>query len=176
MPGHFPLTASQVVCPGCWDKLSSLDMPPSGLYGAVGECESLVHDLFGYTLLLDDGDHFLHQLAVDAYRAQHAARPSKPMAVAFALVGLHLTLDCGLLGKQVQEAHAEMARRSRQWPVLAPPVSPGSLTVRQVLEVPIGEARRQRVVEWAAGVWQSWEASHATVAHLAKLYLPGLYQ
>lgn len=84
------------------------------------------------------------------------------MAVAFALVGLHLTLDCGRLGKQVQQAHAEMARRSRQWPVL-------------VLEVPIGEARRQRVVEWASCVWQSWGTSHATVAQLAN-YLPGLYQ
>src|SRR6266542_3189043 len=55
-----------------------------------------------------------HQLAVDAYAAQHASRDAggdiPPIGVAYALVGLHLALDRGVPGLRVRAAHQRMGK------------------------------------------------------------------
>ena len=43
-----------------------------------------------YTLAKQDGP-FIHQHVVDAFAAQHADQDSKPIGVAFALIGLYCT-------------------------------------------------------------------------------------
>lgn len=57
-------------------------------------------------LRLSHGDaFFIHQVAVDAYAAQHAGPASKTITIAFALIGLCLLLERGYTGKAVQRAH-----------------------------------------------------------------------
>jgi hypothetical protein len=64
---------------------------------------------------------FLHQEAVDSYAAQHAGPPTKPVTVWFALVGLHLFVDRGRTGRQVQQAHMRLARFGTTWDAIEIP-------------------------------------------------------
>ena len=76
---------------------------------ASAECQRLCHELSLYTLSHGDA-FFIHQVAVDAYAAQHAGPASKPITVAFALIGLCLLLERGHTGRAVQRA-----RPSNTW-------------------------------------------------------------
>jgi len=77
-----------------------------------------------------------HQLAVDTYAAQHAARDVDgdipPIGVAYALVGLHLALDRGMPGMRVRAAHQRMGKPDRSWPRLPAPERTGAVTVLDV--------------------------------------------
>lgn len=66
------------------------------------------YDLSYYTLAHRDPS-FIHQHIVDAYGAQHADATTKPIALAFALIGLCLYIEEGYSGKQVQRAHMRLA-------------------------------------------------------------------
>jgi hypothetical protein len=120
-----------------------------------------------------------HQLAVDAYAAQHAPRDRggavPPIGVADALVGLHLALDRGVPGVEVRAAHQRMGRPDASWPRLLAPRQRGALTVLDVaaagamVDSPAGHARAVRA--WAAAVWQAWADEHAAVAALTERLL-----
>lgn len=58
------------------------------------------NELSYYTLSHGD-PAFIHQYIVDAYAAQHADEKSKPITVAFALIGLYLHIEKHYSGKQV---------------------------------------------------------------------------
>jgi hypothetical protein len=116
-----------------------------------------------------------HQLAVDAYAAQHAPPEIPgdlaPIGVAYALVGLHLALDRGLPGVQVRAAHQRMGRPDASWPPLPAPAGRGAMTVFNVaaagLMIGSVAGHAQAVRAWAASVWQAWSAQHVPVAALA---------
>ena len=145
---------NNVLCPGC--KILSAD-----------ECQHLRDELSFYTLTRGDA-FFIHQVLVDAYAAQHANINTKPIATAFALIGLHLLLDCGYTGKEVQLAHMRLAKRSKVWPSFIPPKGTGELTVKDVLAVKPGTERDAMIRTWAASVWAAWKKEHDTVAELTK--------
>src|SRR5437762_13393080 len=73
-------------------------VPPTGLRGADmsrdPHLKSLFHELCYYTLSHNDRS-FIHQVVVDAYAAQTADETSKPIGVAFALLGLYLHHERG---------------------------------------------------------------------------------
>jgi hypothetical protein len=98
------------------------------------------HELQAYTITHGDLA-FIHQHVVDAWTLQHADESTKPIAVAFALVGLYLHCERGYTGKQVQRVHMIMARRKRVWPTFALPNQRGALTVKDVMVHPSGPAR-----------------------------------
>ena len=82
-----------------------------------------------YTLALARGDlTFIHQHVVDAWAAQHADSNTKPIRLAFALVGLYLHLERGFSGRQVQRVHMKLSRRSRRWPSFPLPRERGRVT------------------------------------------------
>src|ERR1700722_16235880 len=88
--------------------------------------EELMHQLTYYTLEHARSDRrFLHQHIVDAYGAQTADRTTKPIRIVFSLIGLHLHLERGYTGRQVQLAHMALARRRRSWPSLPLPAERG---------------------------------------------------
>jgi len=60
-------------CPGCGVRLPVSEAQPDGRYNASAECLRLYGELTAYTLTRGDVE-FIHQLAVDAYCAQHIAR------------------------------------------------------------------------------------------------------
>lgn len=133
--------------------------------------ESAAHDeLQCWTLTLGDAA-FVHQHVVDALAAQHATPEGKPIALAFALVGLHLHLDHGLTGREVQRAHMAMARRQRSWPRFLPlPAARGTMTACNVLAVPPGPERLQAIDRWCAEIWAAYRDHHVTVAALVQAH------
>jgi hypothetical protein len=159
-----------VVCPNCGLRLPGLhDEAPKPQVNASAECQRLCHELSLYTLAHGDA-FFIHQVAVDAYAAQHAGPASKTITIAFALVGLCLLLERGYTGKAVQRAHMRLANRSKLWPSFDPPAHRGSVTVADVLRAVPGSERDTAIMRWATSVWTSWERAHPAVRTLIDQY------
>ncbi|MFO0892775.1 MAG: DUF5946 family protein, partial [Isosphaeraceae bacterium] len=118
-----------VICPGCGLRLPRLeDGVANPQVNASAECQRFCHELSLYTLAHGDA-FFIHQVTVDAYAAQHAGPSSKPITVAFALIGLCLLIERGHTGKAVQRAHMRLANRSKRWPSFDAPADRGIVTV-----------------------------------------------
>src|SRR5215208_329960 len=128
------------------------------------------YELSYYTLAHSD-PAFIHQHIVDAFAAQTADQDTKPIALAFALVGLCLYLEKNYTGKQVQLAHMALARQKREWPNFDLPESRGKITVADVLGEPAGPGRDAKIREWCASVWQAYSASHQKVLVLLSKHL-----
>jgi hypothetical protein len=166
-------------CPGCGLELPASGLPWDPRRNASAECWQLYGEVQGFELAHPELVRDFHQLAVDAYAAQHAPRDREgavpPIGVAFALVGLHLALDRGVPGVEVRAAHQRMGRPDASWPRLPAPRQTGALTVLDVaaagamVDSPAGHARAVRV--WAAAVWRAWAAEHAAVAALTERLL-----
>jgi hypothetical protein len=120
-----------------------------------------------YTLA-HGGTGFIHQHVVDAWTAQHADERTKPIALAFALVGLYLHVEKSLPGRQVQLAHMALARRKRSWPSFALPKERGAMTVEQVMAAPPGPERHRAIDAWCVSVWEAYRESHGAVAELLR--------
>ena len=158
------------VCPGCGVRLPiDADAVPDARFNASAECLRLYGELNVYTLTRGDwadGGTFIHQLAVDAYAAQHAGDNSRPIGPAFALIGLYLTCERGYTGRQVQHMHTLLARRSKSWPCFTPPASRGAVTITDVLRAPEGEARDAALRQWGSAAWEAWQPEQERVKSL----------
>lgn len=126
------------------------------------------NELSYYTLTHGDPT-FIHQYIVDAYAAQHADENSKPIQVAFALIGLYLHIEKHYSGKEVQRAHMRLAKKKKQWHVFDLPAHRGIIGVYDVLHAKPGPERDRAIKEWSASVWEAWSESQAKVADLAQL-------
>jgi hypothetical protein len=144
-------------CPDCGAELRDED-------GA--ECRGLYYELTAQTLS-DRDPSFPHQLAVDAYAAQHAGQASKPISTAFALIGLYLVCERGFTGREAQLAHMFLGRHRQEWPRFNPPAECGAVTVADVLAA--GEAGRGEALKrWAASAWGAWRDQHPRVIDLVR--------
>ena len=126
------------------------------------ELQEKFYELSYYTLAHPD-PAFIHQHIVDAFAVQTADENSKPIAVAFGLIGLYLYLEKNYTGKQVQLAHMALARHKREWPKFDLPDARGDITVTDVLNEPPGPKRDAKIREWCASVWQAYSDSHQKV-------------
>jgi len=129
--------------------------------------QDLNNELAFYTLS-HPSPAFLHQHAVDAFAAQHADERSKPIATAFALIGLYLYIEKGFTGKQVQKAHMQLARQRRQWPQWEPPLERGAIGVSAVLAAPPGPERDEMIRTWCVAVWDAWKETQDQIRELVK--------
>jgi hypothetical protein len=111
---------------------------------------------------------FIHQHVVDAWAAQHADSNSKPIGLAFALVGLYLHVERGFTGRQVQRAHMVLGQRRRSWPSFPLPGERGAVTVLKVMAAPPGPRRDQAIDAWCASVWSAFSESRRAVAELVE--------
>jgi hypothetical protein len=125
----------------------------------------LYDELSAYTLMRGHGE-FIHQLAVDAYAAQHVGENARPFGVAFALIGLYFACERDYSGRQVQHMHQLLAQRSKTWPRFVPPAQPGTVTVRDVLQARPGDERDAMLRRWGQAVWTSWCTEHEHVRAL----------
>ena len=128
------------------------------------------HELCAYTLAHALHDRsFIHQHVVDAFAAQQANANSKPMGVAFALIGLYLRVEKHFSGKQVQHAHMALSRRKEPWPVFDLPRDRGSVSVVDVVAASAGTERDRMIDVWCASVWTAYaDNRNAVVALLAR--------
>lgn len=90
-------------CEGCGIKLPNENQEESDSYNASGECSQKYHELSAYFMMNPDRT-FLTQHVVDAYGAQHSN--------CISLIGLYLAVERGNSGRQVQQAHMELAKRN----------------------------------------------------------------
>jgi len=119
------------------------------------------------------GASFIHQHVVDAYTAQHVSEETKPIAAAFALIGLYLHVECGYSGREVQRAHRQLAGKRKSWPKFDAPQRPGDVSVSDVVSAPPGTLRDQAIEEWCAAVWTAWHGSRDLVRALVHAGLDG---
>jgi hypothetical protein len=126
-------------------------------------------ELFAYTLGRGDAA-FIHQHVVDALCAQDADLTTPPIRLAFALVGLHLHVERGYTGRQVQRVHAMLAGRPITWPVFKLPSSRGELTTQNVLAAPEGPERDAAIDAWCTSVWAAYKGSSEDVVKLLRQY------
>jgi hypothetical protein len=127
--------------------------------------EEAYHSLLAYTLTHGDAA-FIHQHVVDAYAVQHADARSKPIGVAFALIGLYLHVERRYTGREVQQAHMVLAQHRRQWPTFALPVTRGAMTARDVMAAPEGVERDAAIHAWCASTWTACNATRDQVTGL----------
>ena len=113
------------------------------------------NELSAYTLA-HGLETFIHQHVVDAFAAQQADEHSKPVTVAFALVGLYLHLEQGDTGREVQQAHMRLGRRKQVWPTFTLPLDRGAITAIDVMKAPEGEERHRAIDAWCASVWAAY--------------------
>jgi hypothetical protein len=147
---------AMALCPGCGLCLSERHCDPPDRFNAPGECWQLYSDRSCYTVARQDAA-FIHQHAVDACAAQHSGGETRNITVAFGLIGLYLALEKGYTGKQVRQAHMQIARIQKDWPRLEPPVRPAGITVRDVLRAGTDAEKDAMIRRWMAAVWESWE-------------------
>jgi len=114
----------------------------------------------------------VHQLMVDAYGAQHAGASASRKGVAFALIGLRLSLEQGWSGDEIRDAHRYLAAASKPWPEFAPPSHGAWMTVADVAKATSPEAHARSVHGWAASVWAAWGPARDVVVALIERRLP----
>ncbi|MFC4812055.1 DUF5946 family protein [Paenibacillus sp. GCM10023250] len=165
------MKSSIVKCPGCGLMLPNRSIAEPPRFHASGECMELYHRLSVYTMARGR-EAFIHQLALDAYGAQHSGAGTRPITTAFSLIGLYLAAERGFTGRQVQLAHMELGRQKIAWPELTPPASAGGITVQDVLHAEEGQARDAAIRDWGRSVWDEWTHAHAWVREAAKPVLP----
>jgi len=132
--------------------------------------DDLYNELAYYTLAHPD-PAFLHQLVVDAYAAQTADDSTKPIAIAFSLIGLYLHLEKRYTGKQVQKAHMLLAKWPNTWPKFPLPVQRGEIQIQHVLAAEAGPVRDAMIDKWCVSVWDSWRDSRPAIIAIAEKYL-----
>ncbi len=164
-----PVEETTVICPGCGVRLLSTNTDLEDQLNASRACRDLYHNLTYYTLSLGDF-YFIHQLAVDAYTAQHFGENVKAIGITFALVGLYLVNERGYTGRQVQRAHMALTKKSKDWPSFASRLGKATLTVQDVVQAP-DEKKQEMLKRWHASVWEIWKSEQGTIAALLKKHL-----
>ena len=124
-------------------------------------------ELCAYTLSHGD-PRFIHQNVVDAWAAQHAGERTKPIGLAFALVGLYLSVEKNVSGREVQRTHMRLARRKREWPPFDLPPDRGAMTALDVMAAPPGPQRDEAIRAWCAAAWAPFSAQRAKVEALLR--------
>jgi hypothetical protein len=163
------IMAMNVKCPGCGLDLPDINLENSDRYNASGECWQLNNELTAFFMMNPDLT-FRAQHAVDAYGAQHSGGVTKNVTIAYSLIGLYLALERGQSGRQVQQAHMELAKKSIQWPSLALPARSYSLTIADVLNAD-ETTRNDILMKWAQCVWDAWKEHHEWTKHICSMYL-----
>ena len=123
-----------------------------------------------YTLSHPDMAYFIHQHFVDAYQAQNADENTKPIGIIFSLVGLYLYLEENYTGKEVQNAHIELARSKKNWPEIELPLERGAINISNVLKASPGPERDRMIREWCRSVWDAYKSSHGVIRLLFNKY------
>jgi hypothetical protein len=145
-----------------------------GRFGGLGvrlsmtEQDKAVYEALSYYTLAHGDPAFIHQHVVDAFAAQHATEHSKPITVAFALVGLYLYIEKGFSGREVQQAHMRLAKRRREWPKFSFPADRGAVSVHDVMRAEPGRERDHVIEAWCASVWSTYSRARDQIAALVR--------
>ncbi len=129
----------------------------------------LYDQLADYTLSLRD-EYFIHQLIVDTFAAQTFDKNTIPVKITFALVGLYLVNEKGFTGKQVQNVHIALSRKSKKWLTFPKPKEETTINIEDVLRVPDSQ-KQEMIKKWSQSVWEIWKGEKEIIAALLKQYM-----
>jgi len=164
------VVSDSTICPGCQVELPAYGLPAENRHGASVECWMLNGEVTGFELQHLAALGRFHQLAVDAYGAQHAGGDGRGIRLAYSLVGLHLALERGRGGLEVRDAHRRMGRPDASWPAFTRRDGAWASTVLDVAEAGLRagsvEGHAAAVTRWAADVWRAWAPEHDAAAAL----------
>lgn len=156
---------------------SKIELPSYGGRAAIKQSiemglnsEQTDYEELSYYTLTRGDPSFIHQHVVDAYAAQTANVNDKPIKLIFALIGLCLFVERQFTGRQVQQAHMEISRQKREWPVFSLPKNRGSISVGDVLAAPAGVERDEMIQRWCESVWEAYQEHRETVVNLLREY------
>jgi hypothetical protein len=159
-------TTERSICPGCGLQLPRNGRPYDRKFHASAECwavfEQVLAREYEDTVLFG----MVHQLTVDTYVVQHAGGRHPDKSVCVHLVGLLFTQEQGVTPTRVPPLLQRLTQRTR-WPHLEPPAERAVLTIQDVALAANRAEHAQRVREWAAAVWRSWDAHHGVARELA---------
>lgn len=134
-------------------------------------CRDLYNELSYYSLTHRDKDYFVHQHIVDAYSASHPSKEDKAVKLAFALIGLCLFVNYGYTGRQIQQAHMELAKTRKVWPLFKSPEKKSKITISDILKTTTYSSRDALIKDWAKEVWQTWQDQHKIVMEIVEPYI-----
>lgn len=160
------MSARSRACPGCGAEVPDVHGPvhvyvPSspGCWKTFGEVQADEALRFGYPPA--------HRVVVDAYMAQHpgdGCDRRDRQSVFVHLVGLCAVLDRGVPASYATSLLGQMIRRRRRdFPMLERTGGPGPLTVLHMVGATDLADYRQRALEWATTVWDSWAGQHELI-------------
>jgi uncharacterized protein DUF5946 len=169
--------STTTACPGCGLVRPGGTWVGTGRVNASAECEALLAELAGFESTVIELGRF-RQMTVDAYGAQHAGHPTKPIRVAYSLVGLHLALDRKVSGAGVRTAHSLMGKPQPDWPGFDSPRRSPAITVLDVVDAGAHAGsvagHAAAMLRWAEAVWLAWTNHHSAVVELtARLFTGG---
>jgi hypothetical protein len=157
------MTDRSTTCPGCGLELPANGWKMEQRMNTSTECWEMYGEAVGFELSNASLQQH-HQLTVDTYVAQHPGGHASDLGIAFALIGLHLSLDRGVGGEEIRGFHQRLANRGVGWPNLSPPADRGRVTVHDVASAGSVDEHARQVARWSASVWEAWGPSHETVA------------
>jgi hypothetical protein len=162
--GSGILGLNMVKCIGCGGLFPEVDGPVhrymescAGCWGAFGEVLAREYS--------DPGYFAVHRLSVDAYAVQHPGKPSRQSihSVGLHLIRLGLFLEHGLSAENANAAMQKAATFKHTFFWLEPPVSPGWLTVADVVKAGTAQEHKLAVRAWAQSAWAAWSPRHDTI-------------
>lgn len=109
---------------------------------------------------------FILQHVADACVVQSASADTKPIAIVFGLMGLYLYVEKQFSGREVQNAHRNLARKKWECPQVRLPDDRGSITARDVLKADAGPDRDRAIEEWCKSVWTACLAHRPMIVEL----------
>jgi len=125
------------------------------------------HEALSYYLIETDPEEFRLQHMVDAFAAETADSGTKPIRLVFALVGLHLKIERGFSGTEIQRAHSQLANSGATWPRLTLPAERGDIGIEDVMAAEPGHERDAMLDRWCHSVWQAYGEHHALIRAIA---------
>ncbi|MGX1811322.1 DUF5946 family protein [Nocardia sp. NPDC055321] len=159
-------------CPGCGSVLPEEDGEiPRGIRASAA-CARVFAEVGEFALSHPPLAGF-HQLAIDAYTAQHATGDGPRLL--HALVGLYLAIEHGRTASEVQGAQHRLGRPFA--PPLVRPSVRADMAITDVAErgllLDSLRGHVEALYEWADSVWATWEPHHVDVAAITRQHLPG---
>jgi hypothetical protein len=153
-------------CPSCGYVGVDADLPGADRVVATPACYACFSELTGGHTLVASGGDFIHQVALDAYLAQHCPFGAHRTLV-FSLAGLYLIVEEGRTGRQVQQVHQALAATAHPLPALEPVDAHGAGTVADVLAQIPRDGLVPSVNGWAARMWQAYAARRPEIEQWA---------
>lgn len=129
---------------------------------------NISYNQLAYYTLSHKGNDFIHQHVVDAFAIQTANENTKPIKLVYALAGIYLHIVKKYTGKQVQEAHIKMSKKSKVFPNISLPVNRGDIYINDVLKISDPAERDKQIHKWCASVWDAFTDQHLTIIEITE--------